>query len=144
MSKSSNIVRWVVFGVFALITVALAVWYYLGLSGIMVPAEATEAEIIDSRVGTVLGWSYINVALGLLLIVISAIIVCAIALVKGVQAFKAISLGLAFGAVAIFGILAFVLSPGWIDGLLNWFYLIFGFSLIVVIASVIITLVKKA
>ena len=133
MGKTSNIIRWVVFGLLALVTVALAVWYYLGING----------EGLDLRVNTVLNWSYINLILGVALFVISFIIVLAISVKKGVPTIKAISLGVTVALFVILAVVAILVSKGKIDSALNFFYLIFGVSLIVILASAVSNLLNK-
>ena len=133
MGKSSNIIRWVVFGVLALITVALAIWYYLGING----------EGLDIRVNTVLNWSYINIILGVALFVISFIVVLVIGILKGVPAIKAASLGVTAAVFAVMALIAFIGSRGMIDSELNFFYLIFGVSLIVILASAVYNFLIK-
>ncbi len=133
MGKTSNIIRWVVFGLLALVTVALAVWYYLGING----------EGLDLRVNTVLNWSYINLILGVALFVISFIIVLAISVKKGVPTIKAVSLGVTVAFFVILAVVAFFVSKDKIDSALNFFYLIFGVSLIVILASAVYNLLNK-
>ena len=134
MGKSTNIVRWVVFGVLALITLVVAVLYYLGIS---------HPEQVDHWAGFALNWSYILVGLGVLLFVVSFIFVIIISIMKGVQTIKAISLGATAAILVIFAVIALLVSAGKIDSALNFFYLIFGISLVIIIVSAIYSLITK-
>ncbi len=90
--KLSNISKWI-FGALALITVVLAVFFYLDLNS-------------DARTNMILNWGYILIILGIVAIVCSAIVA---AVVKGVNV-KTILVVL--GAVIVIGLVAFLMSRG--------------------------------
>ena len=150
-SKTSNIVRWVVFGALVLTTVVLAVWYYLGISGIIPkPGDGSPmnpgpslAEIISKCAAGVLNWGYILIILGVVMAIISAIWAIVVAILRGVPMNKVISICVVFAALAILFIVSSVISKDWIETELNFFYLTFGFSILAIIFSVIYRLVKK-
>ena len=90
--KLSNIGKWV-FGLLALITVALAVYFYLGLSD-------------EARTNMLLNWGYILIILGIVIALISVVFA---AVVKGV---KGKTLLVAVIAFAIIAVVAYVMSKG--------------------------------
>ena len=90
--KLSNIGKWV-FGLLALITVGLGVYFYLGL---------TDA----SRTNLFLNWGYILIILGIVIALISVVFA---AVVKGV---KGKTLLVAVIAFAIIAVVAYVMSKG--------------------------------
>ncbi len=65
--KLSNIGKWVL-GLLALITVVLAVWYYLGISGIVpkFSLERPKEIIVDQRALGFLIWGFVLLGLGIL------------------------------------------------------------------------------
>ena len=144
MNKSSNIVRWVIFGVLVIITVALTIWYYLGLSNIpkIVPPE-TMADRISSRTSIFLDWGYIKIGFGVLIAFISAIVAIVVAILRGVPMNKVISICVVVAALVILFITSNVISKDWIETELNFFYLTFGFSILAILFSVIYQAVKK-
>ena len=87
-----NISKWV-FGVLALITVAMAVFFYLGLKD-------------EARTNMLLNWGYILIILGIVIALVSVVIT---AMVKGVNGKT-----LLFGAiaVAIIAVVAYLMSKG--------------------------------
>ena len=140
--KLSNIGKWV-FGLLALITVALAVYFYMDLTS-------------DGRTNTLLNWGYILIILG---IVIALISVCFTAAVKGV---KGKTLLIAVIAFAIIAVVAYVMSKGafsipyqagevtysgkthgWVELGLNFFYVTLVVAILSIVFSVIYKAVKK-
>ena len=90
--KLSNIGKWV-FGLLALITVGLAIYFYLGLTD-------------ESRTNLFLNWGYILIILGIVIALISVVFA---AVVKGV---KGKTLLVAVIAFAIIAVVAYVMSKG--------------------------------
>ena len=90
--KLSNIGKWV-FGALALITVVLAVIFYLDLHS-------------DARTNMILNWGYILIILGIVIAICSVIFS---GIVKGVN-FKKILIALA--AIVVIGVVAFFMSKG--------------------------------
>ena len=80
--KLSNIGKWV-FGLLALITVGLGVYFYLGL---------TDA----SRTNLFLNWGYILIILGIVIALISVIFTAAVKGVNGKTLLIAVEMGLNF------------------------------------------------
>ena len=134
--KLSNISKWV-FGALALVTVVLAVLFYLGLHD-------------EGRTNLILNWGYILIILGIAMIVISAIVA---AVVKGVN-LKSILI--VIGAFVVIGLVAFLMSRGsfgveypsgdvvysgrthgLVEWGLNFFYVTLGVSIICILYSVI-------
>ena len=138
-SKLSNIGKWV-FGLLALITVALAVYFYLGLDD-------------EARTNVLLNWGYILIILGIVIALISVVFTAA---VKGV---KGKTLLIAVIAFAVIAVVAYIMSKGafnlpyqageitysgkthgWVEMGLNFFYV----TLVVAICSIIFSVVYKA
>ena len=90
--KLSNIGKWV-FGLLALITVGLAIYFYLGLTD-------------ESRTNLFLNWGYILIILGIVIALISVIFTAA---VKGVNGK---TLLIAIIAFAIIAVVAYFMSKG--------------------------------
>ena len=90
--KLSNIGKWV-FGLLALITVGLAIYFYLGLTD-------------ESRTNLFLNWGYILIILGIVIALISVIFTAA---VKGVNGK---TLLIAIIAFAIIAVVAYLMSKG--------------------------------
>ena len=87
-----NISKWV-FGLLALITVALAVYFYLGLKD-------------EARTSMLLNWGYILIFLGIALALISAFFT---GIVKGVKGKKLLILVI---AIAVIAVVAYIMSKG--------------------------------
>ena len=140
--KLSNISKWV-FGLLALITVALAVYFYLGLKD-------------EARTSMLLNWGYILIILGIVLALISALFT---GIVKGVKGKKLLILVI---AIAVIAVVAYVMAKGSFDipyqagetiysgkthGLvefaLDFFYVTLGVSILSILFSVIYKAVKK-
>ena len=140
--KLSNIGKWV-FGLLALITVALAVYFYLGLNDY-------------ARTNLLLNWGYILIILGIAIALVSVFFTAA---VKGVRGKT-----LLFGAiaVAIIAVVAYVMSKGsfaipyeageitypgkthgWVEFGLNFFYVTLAVAFISIVFSVVYKAVKK-
>ena len=134
--KLSNIGKWV-FGALTLITVVLAVIFYLDLGN-------------DGRTNMILNWGYILIILGIVAALVSAIVA---AMVKGVNV-KTILI--AVGAIVVIGLVAFLMSrgsfgveyptgehvySGTTHGLVEWglnfFYVTLGVSILCILYSVI-------
>lgn len=137
-----NISKWV-FGLLALITVALGVYFYLDLTS-------------DSRTNILLNWGYILIILGIVLALISALYT---GIVKGVKGKKLLILVI---AIAVIAVVAYIMAKGYFDipyttgditypgkthGLvefgLDFFYVTFGVSILAILFSVIYKAVKK-
>ena len=140
--KLSNIGKWV-FGLLALITVALAVYFYLGLNDY-------------ARTNLLLNWGYILIILGIAIALVSVFFTAA---VKGVRGKT-----LLFGAiaVAINAVVAYVMSNGsfaipyeageitypgkthgWVEFGLNFFYVTLVVAILSILFSVLYKAVKK-
>jgi hypothetical protein len=140
--KLSNIGKWV-FGLLALITVALAVYFYLGLNDY-------------ARTNLLLNWGYILIILGIAIALVSVFFTAA---VKGVRGKT-----LLFGAiaVAIIAVVAYVMSKGsfaipyeageitypgkthgWVEFGLNFFYVTLVVAILSILFSVLYKAVKK-
>ncbi len=134
--KLSNIGKWV-FAVLAIITVGLAVYFYLDLQS-------------DARTSVILNWGYILILLGIAIALISVIIS---GLVKGINVKKIL---IALGAIIVIGVVAFIMAKGFFDipyqagdtlysgkthGLvefgLDFFYVTLGVSILTILYSVI-------
>ena len=151
--KLANISKWA-FGVLALITVIIAVMYYLVVGTIK---PNFDMGLPTPRADMYLNWGYILIILGIVLAVISAIFT---GIVKGVKG-KTLIVGAI--AVAIIAVVAYVLAKGSFDipyttsnavtysgkthGLvefaLNFFYITLVVSIITILFSVIYKAVKK-
>ena len=140
--KLSNIGKWV-FGLLALITVALAVYFYLGLAD-------------EARTNILLNWGYILIILGIVIALISVFFTAAI---KGVNGKTLLVAVIAF---AIIGVVAYLMSKGafsqeyvageitysgkthgWVELGLNFFYVTLGVAILSILFSVIYKAVKK-
>ena len=134
--KLSNIGKWI-FGALLLVTIVLAVIYYLDLHS-------------DSRTNMILNWGYILIILGVVMIICSAIVA---AIVKGVN-LKSILI--VIGAIVVIGLVAFLMSRGsfgveypagdvvysgrthgLVEWGLNFFYVTLGVSILCILYSVI-------
>ena len=139
---NSKISKWVL-AVLALITVGLAVYFYLGLSD-------------EARTNVLLNWGYILIILGIVIALISVVITAAI---KGVNGK---TLLIALIAFAIIAVVAFLMSRGafelpyqageklysgkthgWVEMGLNFFYVTLAVAIISILFSVIYKAVKK-
>ena len=140
--KLSNIGKWV-FGLLALITVALAVYFYLGLKD-------------EARTNVLLNWGYILIILGIAIALVSVFFTAA---VKGVNGKTLI---IAVVAFAIIAVVAYVMSTaafsqtyqageivysgkthGWVEFGLNFFYVTFVVAILAILFSVVYKAVKK-
>jgi hypothetical protein len=140
--KLSNISKWV-FGLLALITVAMAVFFYLGLKD-------------EARTNMLLNWGYILIILGIALALISAFFT---GIVKGVKGKKLLFLVI---AIAIIAVVAYIMSKGsfaipyqagetlysgrthgLVEFALNFFYVTFGVSILSILFSVLYKAIKK-
>ena len=140
--KLSNIGKWV-FGLLAVITVGLAIYFYLGL---------TDAN----RTNLFLNWGYILIILGIVIALISVFFTAAIKGVKGK------TLLIAVIAFAIIAVVAYLMSRnyfsipyqageklysgnthGWVEMGLNFFYITLAVAIISILFSVIYKAVKK-
>ena len=130
MNKTSNIIRWVVFGVLILITLVLTVMFY------------TDIKNTD-RTDLLLNWGYILIGLGIVIAIISAIVAIVVAIMRGIPINKVISLCIVAVVLVVLFVIARVVSPDMIDTGLNFFYLTFGFSILAIIFSVIFKAVKR-
>ena len=134
--KLSNIGKWV-FGALTLVTVILAVIYYLDLSN-------------EGHINMILNWGYILIVLGVVAALVSAI---AAAMVKGVNVKKIL---IAVGAIVVIAVVAFLMAKGsfgveyatgehvysgkthgLVEWGLNFFYVTLGVSIITILYSVI-------
>jgi hypothetical protein len=134
--KLSNIGKWV-FGALTLVTVILAVIYYLDLSN-------------EGHINMILNWGYILIVLGVVAALISAV---AAAVVKGVNIKKIL---VAVCAIVVIAVVAFLMAKGsfgveyatgehvysgkthgLVEWGLNFFYVTLGVSIITILYSVI-------
>ena len=122
--KLSNISKWV-FGALALVTVILGILFYTNLHS-------------EGRTDMILNWGYILILLALVSILCSVIVSVAL---KGLNLTRSVVITLI--VLAILAVISFIMSNGWIERGLNFFYLTFGASLIVIVYSVITSAVKK-
>ena len=141
--KLSNIGKWV-FGLLALITVALAVYFYLGLQD-------------EARTNVLLNWGYILIILGIVIALVSVFFTSA---VKGVKGKKLLIVVIAFAIIAV---VAYIMSKGsfdipyqagetlysgnthgWVEMGLNFFYVTFGVAILAILFSVLYKAVKKS
>lgn len=139
---NSKISKWVL-AVLALITVGLAVYFYLGLSD-------------EARTNVLLNWGYILIILGIVIALISVFFTAAI---KGVNGKTLLVAVIAF---AIIGVVAYLMSRGafatpyeagevaysakthgWVELGLNFFYVTLGVAILSILFSVIYKSVKK-
>ena len=139
---NSKISKWVL-AVLALITVGLAVYFYLGLSD-------------EARTNVLLKWGYILIILGIVIALISVFFTAAI---KGVNGKTLLVAVIAF---AIIGVVAYLMSRGafatpyeagevaysakthgWVELGLNFFYVTLGVAILSILFSVIYKAVKK-
>ncbi|MBR1513573.1 MAG: hypothetical protein IJ622_04690 [Bacteroidales bacterium] len=137
-----NISKWV-FGLLALITVVMAVFFYLDLKS-------------DARTNMLLNWGYILIILGIVLALISVVFTAA---VKG---FKGKTLLIAVIAFAVIAVVAYLMSKGafstpyqageiaysgkthgWVEMGLNFFYVTLVVAILSIVFSVIYKAVKK-
>ena len=134
--KLSNIGKWV-FGALTLITVVLAVFFYLDLGN-------------DGRTNLILNWGYILIVLGIVAALFSAIVA---AVVKGVNIKKIL---VAVCAIVVIAVVAYLMSKGsfgveyatgehvysgrthgLVEWGLNFFYVTLGVSILTILYSVI-------
>ena len=137
-----NISKWV-FGLLALITVVLGVYFYLDLKS-------------DARTNTLLNWGYILIILGIVLALCSAIFT---GIVKGVNLKKLLILVI---AAAVIAVVAYIMAKGffdipyttgditysgkthgWVEFGLDFFYVTLVVSICTILFSVIYKAVKK-
>ena len=158
MNKTSNIIRWVVFGVLTLITLVVTVWYYLGLGGVLNgiyeptwqqltdqgQTSLTLKDFIVDRVASMnLNFGYILIILGVVIALIAAVFAIIIGIIKGVEMNKVISICVVAGLLIVLAIIASVVSKDRVDAQLNFFYLTFGFSILAILFSIVYKVVKK-
>ena len=134
--KLSNIGKWV-FGALALVTVILAVMFYLDLKN-------------EGRTNLILNWGYILIILGIVIAILSVIIS---GVVKGINLKKIL---IALAAIVIIGVVAYIMSRGsfgveyatgehvysgkthgLVEWGLNFFYVTLGVSILAILYSVI-------
>jgi hypothetical protein len=134
--KLSNIGKWV-FGALALVTIVLAVIFYLDLKN-------------DGRTNMILNWGYILIILGIVIAILSVIIS---GVVKGINLKKIL---IALAAIVVIGVVAYIMSRGsfgveyptgehvysgkthgLVEWGLNFFYITLGVSIITILYSVI-------
>ena len=134
--KLSNIGKWV-FGALALITVILAIMFYLDLHN-------------EGRTNMILNWGYILIILGIVIALLSVIIS---GIVKGVNLKKIL---IALAAIVVIGVVAYIMSKGsfgveyaagdhvysgkthgLVEWGLNFFYVTLGVSVLAILYSVI-------
>jgi drug/metabolite transporter (DMT)-like permease len=122
-SKLANISKWV-FGALALVTVVLAVLFYLNLES-------------DGRTNMILNWGYVLILLSLVSILCSVIVSVAL---KGFNLTRSVLITVI--VAAIMAVISFIISNGWVERGLNFFYLILLSSIVVIIYSVIKSALK--
>ena len=134
--KLSNIGKWV-FGALALITVILAIMFYLDLHN-------------EGRTNMILNWGYILIILGIVIAILSVIIS---GVVKGINLKKIL---IALAAIVVIGVVAYIMSRGsfgveyatgehvysgnthgLVEWGLNFFYVTLGVSVLAILYSVI-------
>ena len=127
----------IVFGALALITVVLAVFFYLDVHN-------------EGRTNLILNWGYILIILGIVIALLSVIIT---GVVKGINLKKIL---VAIGAIVVIGVVAYIMSrgsfgveypagekvySGTTHGLVEWglnfFYVTLGVSILTILYSVI-------
>ena len=162
MNKSSNIVRWVVFGLLALISVVCMI-LFLGKG---IPETGPWKAWFDGgRIGDapetpftnlLLNWSYIKVILGIVIAVIAFIVM---GVIKGIN-WKTIII--VIGAIAVIGVVSYVLAKpyfaieykadsatysglthGWVEMGMNFFIITFGIAIVAILFSVIYKALKR-
>ena len=116
--KLSNISKWI-FGALALVTVVLGIFFYLNLHN-------------EGRTDMILNWGYILIILALVSILCSVVVSVAL---KGFNFTRSVLI--TFIVIAILVVISFIMSNGWIERGLNFFYLLLGASLIAILYSVI-------
>ena len=116
--KLSNISKWI-FGALALVTVVLGIFFYLDLHN-------------EGRTDLILNWGYILIILALVSILCSVIVSVAL---KGFNMTRSVLITLI--VLALLVVVSFVMSNGWIERGLNFFYLTLAASLIAILYSVI-------
>ena len=151
-SKSSNISKWV-FGAIALVTVVIAVLFYLVVGDVKPRFDAGEAT---PRTDLFLNWGYILIILGIVLALISAVFT---GIVKGVKGKKLLILVI---VAAIIAVVAYIMARaafgvpyqtqdltysgkthGLVEFGLNFFYITFVVAILSILFSVIYKAVKK-
>ena len=134
--KLSNIGKWV-FGALALVTVILAIMFYLDLKN-------------EGRTNLILNWGYILIILGIVIAILSVIIS---GVVKGINLKKIL---IALAAIVIIGVVAYIMprgsfgveyatgehvysgkTHGLVEWGLNFFYVTLGVSILAILYSVI-------
>ena len=134
--KLSNIGKWV-FGALTLVTVVLAVIFYLDLKN-------------EGRTNMILNWGYILIILGIVIALLSVIIS---GIVKGINLKKIL---IALAAIVVIGVVAYIMSRGsfgveyptgehvysgrthgLVEWGLNFFYVTLGVSILCILYSVI-------
>ena len=134
--KLSNISKWI-FGALALVTVVLAVIFYLNLKN-------------EGNTNMILNWGYILIILGIVIAILSVIIS---GVVKGINLKKIL---IALAAIVIIGVVAYIMSRGsfgveyatgehvysgkthgLVEWGLNFFYVTLGVSILAILYSVI-------
>ena len=134
--KLSNIGKWV-FGALTLVTVVLAVIFYLDLKN-------------EGRTNLILNWGYILIILGIVIALLSVIIS---GIVKGINLKKIL---IALAAIVVIGVVAYIMSRGsfgveyptgehvysgrthgLVEWGLNFFYVTLGVSILCILYSVI-------
>ena len=152
MNSKLNISRWV-FLALALVTVVIAVLYYLVVGTIEPAFKAGEPT---PRADLFLNWGYILIILGIVIALISVVVTAAI---KGVNGKTLLIAVIAF---AIIGVVAYIMSKGafsvpyqageklysgkthgWVELGLNFFYVTLAVAIISILFSVIYKAVKK-
>ena len=152
MNSKLNISRWV-FLALALVTVVIAVLYYLVVGTIK---PNFDAGMPTPRADLFLNWGYILIILGVIIALISVVVTAAI---KGVNGK---TLLIAIIAFAIIGVVAYIMSKGafsvpyqageklysgkthgWVELGLNFFYVTLAVAIISILFSVIYKAVKK-
>ena len=152
MNSKLNISRWV-FLALALVTVVIAVLYYLVVGTIK---PNFDAGMPTPRADLFLKWGYILIILGVIIALISVVITAAI---KGVNGKTLLIAVIAF---AIIGVVAYIMSKGafsvpyqageklysgkthgWVELGLNFFYVTLAVAIISILFSVIYKAVKK-
>ena len=163
MNKSINITRWVVFGVLIAISLVLvALFFWKGIPQIDKLIQWRKAGAMGTEPPTpftdyLLNWSYIKVALGIVVVVFAFVFS---GIVKGLN-WK--TLAIALGAIAVIGVVAYVMSKGafsqaieldkenvispkehgMIELGLNFFYITFGVAVASIVFSVLYKMVKR-
>ena len=162
MNKSSNTVRWVVFGLLALISVVCMILFFM--NGIA-ETGPWKAWFDGGRIGgspetpftdLLLNWSYIKVGLGILIAIIAFIVM---GVIKGIN-WKTIIIVIA--AIAVIGGISYFLAKpyfaieykadaatysgmthGWVEMGMNFFIITFGIAIVAILFSVIYKALKR-